>query len=76
MARMALGLSNAQLAQLAHVAPNTVSRLETGQDVRLSNATAIKDALEARGAVFVAAGQTASVNAVGISVTALAREVF
>lgn len=67
MARAALDLSNGQLAALAGVAPNTVSRFELGQDVRLSNANAIRSALEARGAVFVGASQVAPIDCVGIT---------
>lgn len=67
LARTALGLSNAELAKLAGVGVNTVSRFETGQDVRMSSVGAIRAALEARGAVFVGIGQTAPVNAVGIA---------
>lgn len=67
MVRAALDLSNVQLATLAGVAPNTVSRFELGQDVRLSNANAIRAVLEARGAVFVGAGQVAPIDCVGIN---------
>ncbi len=69
MARAALDLSNAELAELAGVAPNTVSRFELGLDVRFSNANSIRMALEARGAVFVPAGQVAQVDAVGVTIT-------
>lgn len=67
MARAALNLSNSELAHLAGVAPNTVSRFEAGLDVRLSNANAIKAALVARGAIFVEAGQVAPVSSVGVA---------
>jgi transcriptional regulator with XRE-family HTH domain len=66
MARAALGLSNAELAVLAKVAPNTVSRFELGGDIRKSNADAIETALNQRGIVFVSAGQVATVAAVGM----------
>jgi len=67
MARAALDLSNADLASASGVGVNTLSRFENGQDVRLSSATAIQEALEARGAVFVQAGAIAPVIAVGIA---------
>jgi predicted transcriptional regulator len=69
MARAALSLSNGDLARRAGVGVNTVSRFELGQDVRLSSVLAIRAALEACGAVFVQAGQTASVDAVGVGLT-------
>lgn len=66
MARAALNMSNAELAKLAGVGVNTVSRFELGQDVRMSSVAAIRSALESKGAKFVAPGQVASVDSVGI----------
>ncbi len=66
MARGALNLSNADLAKLAGVGVNTVSRFEQGQDVRMSSVAAIRSALESKGAVFVAVGQVSPVDAVGV----------
>lgn len=66
MARIALGLSNAELAELGGVGVNTVSRFEGGKDVRHSSARAIQAALESRGAVFVGSGQVAPCPCVGV----------
>ena len=66
-ARVAANLSNSELAALAGVGVNTVSRFEQGNDVRLSSADAIREALEAKGIVFTSAGQPASVDSVGIN---------
>ena len=57
MARTALNLSNAELAELAKVGVNTVSRFEQGQDVRLSSVQALRSALEAAGIIFVDDGE-------------------
>lgn len=62
-----LGLSNSELAKLAGVGVNTLSRFEQGSDVRLSSADAIREALEARGAVFISAGSVSSVDGVGLA---------
>lgn len=67
MARTALNISNAQLAELADVAPNTVSRFERGLDVRMSSVRAMREALEARGAVFITRGTVAPVDGVGLA---------
>lgn len=65
-ARTALNLSNGQLAELAGVGVNTVSRFEQGSDVRLSSADAIREAIEAQGVVFTSAGQVAAVDSMGL----------
>lgn len=65
-ARALLNLSNSDLAEAAGVGVNTLSRFERGTDVRLSTANAIQAALEARGAVFIAAGQMAGCDSVGV----------
>lgn len=66
MARAALGISNSDLASASGVGVNTVSRFELGQDVRVSSAMAIREALEARGCVFTEAGSASPVDAVGV----------
>jgi transcriptional regulator with XRE-family HTH domain len=67
MARTALNISNGDLASRAGVAVNTVSRFETGHNVWVSTANAIREALEALGVVFVAAGSIAPVDSVGLT---------
>lgn len=54
MARAALGLGVRDLAGLAEVSPNTISRLERGEDLRRATVDAIRAALEAAGVVFIA----------------------
>lgn len=66
-ARLLLGLSNSELAKLAGVGVNTLSRFEQGADVRMSSADAIRAALEAQGAIFVSAGSMAPVDSVGMT---------
>lgn len=53
MARVALGLGIRDLAQMAKVAPATVSRLEAGEGLKPRTVEAIKDALEAAGVEFI-----------------------
>lgn len=53
MARVGLGLTNADLADKASVGVNTVSRFEQGADTRASSVSAIRTALEETGAVFL-----------------------
>ena len=53
MARTALGLGVREIAQTAGVSPNTVARLERGEELRPSTVTAIRAALEAAGVIFV-----------------------
>jgi len=45
-ARKSKGWTNAQLAEAAGVAPNTVSAIENGKTVRAGNLRAVLDALE------------------------------
>ena len=54
MARAATGLGARELAVLAGVSPNTVSRLERGEDLRPATVAAIRAALEAAGVEFIA----------------------
>lgn len=54
MARAATGLGIRDLAALADVSPNTISRLERGEELRSGTIDAIRAALEAAGVVFLA----------------------
>jgi transcriptional regulator with XRE-family HTH domain len=53
MARAALGLGVRDLAKAAGVSPDTVARLERGEELRPATVAAIRAALEAAGAVFI-----------------------
>ncbi len=53
MARTALSLGVKQLAELADVSTNTVSRLEAGEELKPRTIAAIRAALEAAGVIFV-----------------------
>jgi predicted transcriptional regulator len=53
MARVATGLGVRDLAKLAAVAPDTVARLERGDELKDSTIAAIQKALEAAGVVFL-----------------------
>lgn len=53
MARVATGLGIRELAELANVSPNTISRLERGEELRASTIDAIRAALEAAGVEFI-----------------------
>ena len=52
MARAATGLGVRDVAKLASVSPDTVARLERGEDLRPATLDAIRAALEAAGVVF------------------------
>lgn len=54
MARVALGLGIRELAELAKVAPATVSRLEAGEELKPRTVEAIQRALEDAGVEFIA----------------------
>lgn len=54
MARAALGLGVRELAELAKVSPDTIARLERGDDLRERTVDAIRAALEAAGVEFIA----------------------
>ena len=54
MARAALGLGVRELANLAKVAPATVSRFEGGEELKERTVEALKTALESAGVIFVA----------------------
>ncbi|MFI0848662.1 helix-turn-helix domain-containing protein [Mesorhizobium sp. IMUNJ 23232] len=53
MARAATGLGVRELAALAEVSPNTVARLERGEEMRAATIAAIRAALEAAGVEFI-----------------------
>lgn len=53
MARAALGLGVRDLAKKASVSPDTIARLERGEDLRPATVAAIREALEAAGVVFL-----------------------
>lgn len=53
MARVALGLGVRELAELAQVAPATISRLEAGEELKPRTVAAIRAALEAAGVEFI-----------------------
>jgi transcriptional regulator with XRE-family HTH domain len=54
MARAALGLGVKDLAKLADVSTNTLSRLEAGEALKPRTIAAIRAALEAAGVEFIA----------------------
>ena len=53
MARAALGLGVRDLARLASVSPDTIARLERGEDLRPATIATIRGALEAAGVVLI-----------------------
>lgn len=53
MARVATGLGIRELAAEAKVSPNTISRLERGEDLKPATIAAIRTALEAAGVEFI-----------------------
>lgn len=53
MARAGLGLGVRELAELAEVSTNTISRLERGESLYPRTVEAIRRVLEAAGAVFI-----------------------
>jgi transcriptional regulator with XRE-family HTH domain len=53
MARAALGLGVREVAALAKVAPDTVSRLERGEELKERTIDAIREALERAGVEFL-----------------------
>ena len=54
MARAATGLGIRELAEAAQVSPNTVARLERGEELKPATVAAIRAALEAAGVEFIA----------------------
>lgn len=53
MARAATGLGVRDLAKLAGVSPDTVARLERGEELKPATVAAIRAALEAAGVQFI-----------------------
>ena len=53
MARAATGLGIRQLGAAASVSPDTVARLERGEELRPATVAAIRTALEAAGVEFI-----------------------
>ncbi len=53
MARVALSIGIRELADLAQVAPATVSRFEAGEELKPRTVAAIRAALEAAGVEFI-----------------------
>ncbi|OSP53847.1 transcriptional regulator [Pseudoruegeria sp. SK021] len=54
MARTATGLGVRDLAARAKVSPNTIARLERGEDLKPATVETIREALEAAGVEFIA----------------------
>ena len=54
MARAALELGVRDLAAKAEVSPNTIARLERGEELKASTVATIQAALEAAGVQFIA----------------------
>ena len=54
MARAATGLGVRELAALAGVSPNTVARLERGEELKSATVDAIRTAVEQAGVEFIA----------------------
>ena len=53
MARAATGLGVRELAKIAIVSPNTVARLERGEELKATTVKAIRAALETAGIEFI-----------------------
>jgi transcriptional regulator with XRE-family HTH domain len=53
MARAALGIGVRELAEKAKVSPDTIARLERGEELRERTVDAIRAALEAAGVEFI-----------------------
>lgn len=53
MARVAIGWGVRELAAAANVSPNTIARLERGEELKASTIEAIRSALEAAGVEFI-----------------------
>ncbi|WP_412177172.1 helix-turn-helix domain-containing protein [Mesorhizobium sp. ZC-5] len=53
MARVALSLGIRDLAELAKVSPDTIARLERGEELKERTVEAIRAALEAAGVQFI-----------------------
>lgn len=53
MARVAIGWGVRELAAAANVSPNTIARLERGEELKASTIETIRSALEAAGVEFI-----------------------
>lgn len=53
MARVAIGWDVRELAAAANVSPNTIARLERGEELKASTIETIRSALEAAGVEFI-----------------------
>nr|WP_035370446.1 helix-turn-helix transcriptional regulator [Acetobacter papayae] len=53
MARVAVGWGVRELAAAADVSPNTIARLERGEELKASTIEAIRSALETAGVEFI-----------------------
>lgn len=53
MARVATGLGLRELAEIAGVSPNTISRLERGEELKAGTVETIRAALEIAGVEFI-----------------------
>jgi len=56
MARAGLDLGVRDLAELADVSPNTITRFERGENLQARTVKAIKEALEKQGIKFLVGG--------------------
>lgn len=68
MARAAAGLGVRDLAKLAGVSPDTIARLERGEELRESTIASLKTVLEAQGVQFLESGQVAAGPGVALEV--------
>ena len=66
MARAGLGLSAADLAELASVRVATVSHFERGGESYASTVGKLREALEKRGAVFLGEGEASLTGGPGV----------
>ena len=57
MGRAAVGLSVRELARIAGVTPNTISRIENGSDALASTMERLQTALEDAGVIFIDADE-------------------
>lgn len=60
LARALTKLGVREIATLASLTPNTVSRIENGGDAKVSTVAALKNAYEGLGLVFLSTGDTAT----------------
>lgn len=57
MARAALQIGIRDIAAMAKVSPNTISRLERGENLNTSTLAVIRGAFEREGVIFIGAGE-------------------